>query len=283
MRIENMDTNGWIKLWKESQSGSFLTGRNGTKKEWSEFWDCKSGEFLENVIKEETFYRRIIRHLAGEGFFRPDDDVLDIACGPGTYSLLFAESANSVAALDISRGMLSTLESEAKRRSLANIVPIRSPWQNYEPDRIYDLVFTALSPAIEGPEMLIKMENASKRSCCYVAFGDERFTKLRNEIWDLIMGQKRQGDRFNISIPFGLLMSMGRKPNVKFFDKKPTQGAQNVDEIVSMQVEFLKTFTDINDEKKALVREYVQKKADSGTLDLRSTESLVAMYWDVPR
>jgi SAM-dependent methyltransferase len=277
-----MDTSDWTRIWNESQSGSFLEKRRRTVKEWSGFWDGESDKFLENVKKDEAYYRRIIRHLTYEGFFRPDDDVLDIACGPGTYALLFAEGAKSVSALDISQGMLSTLMAEAKIRSLGNVTSICSPWLNYVPERKYDLMFTALSPAIDRPEMLLKMEKASKRSCCYVTFGDERFTKLRNELWDLVIGQKREGDRFNVSIPFGLLMSMGRRPGIKFFDKKPVRDTKSVDEIISRQAEFFKTFTDIDEEKKALIRSHVQREADNGTLDFGSPGSLVALYWDVP-
>ncbi len=276
-----MNTDEWKRMWAESQEGSFMESLRGTEREWKGFWDDKAGEYLENVKKEEGYYRDIIQHLANEGHFKPGDDILDIACGPGTYSLLLAESAKSVTAIDISRGMLSALEAEAKRRSLANIATICSSWQDYEPDRKYDLVLTALSPAINGPEMLMKMEKASKRSCCYVAFGDERFTQLRNEIWSFLIGKKWEGGRFNVSIPFGLLMSMGRKPNVKFFHRKPARGAQSIDEVASRQVEFFKAFMDISDEKKALIKEYVRQKADSGALDFEWPASLVAIYWSV--
>lgn len=276
-----MDTNEWKKMWMESQSGSFMERRRGDEKEWSEFWDGKSAEYLENVKRDELFYRGIIRHLQSEDRFKPNDSVMDIACGPGTYSLLFAEIAKSVSSLDISQGMLSTLVAEAKRRSLANISPVHSPWQNYGSEEKFDLVFTALSPAIKGPDMLLKMERISRRSCCYVAFGDDRFTGLRNELWDLITGQHRQGDRFNISIPFGLLMSMGRKPNVRFFESTPER-AQQVDEIVSTHVSFLRTFVEIDDEKLKLIKAYVQSKADNGTLKAEPGQSLVALYWNVP-
>jgi SAM-dependent methyltransferase len=277
-----MDTDVWKKLWDGSHSGSFFEKCRGDEKEWKEFWDGKSGGFLENIKRDEPFYRGIIKCLENEGYFRRGDIVMDIACGPGTYSLLFAESAKSVSALDISSGMLSMLAEEAKRRDLSNIDTVLTPWSDYDGTTKYDLVFTALSPAINGPDMLLKMENISKRSCCYMAFGDDRFTGLRNEIWELITGRSRKGDRFNISIPFGLLLSMGRRPNVKFFDKTTREERQSVDDIVSMQVDFLKTFIEIDDEKKSLIREYVRSKADNGILRFGHSRSLVALYWNVP-
>ena len=282
MGVTYMDTSEWKKLWNESQSGSFFEKRGEKEKEWSVFWDEKSAEYLKNVKSNEKFYRDILRHLRSEGCYKPGDNILDIACGPGTYSLLFAENAKSVSSLDISRGMLSELAGEAKKHKLANITPILMPWEKYEGTEKYDLVFTALSPAITGPDLFLKMEKSSRRSCCYIAFGDDSFTGLRNELWKLITGKDRKANPFNISIPFGMLMSMGRKPNVKFFDNISLQ-PKSVEEIISTHVEFLKTFAEINDEKMKQIREYVKAKADSGTLEYHTGQLLVALYWNVPK
>lgn len=276
-----MDTEGWKSLWIESHAGSFLEGRRSREKEWSGFWDGKSEKYLENVKKSEKFYRDILRHLKGEGHFRQGDRVLDIACGPGTYSLLFAESAKAVTSLDLSRGMLATLSGEAARRRLQNIATIESPWEKYDGHEKFDLVFTALSPAISGPDMLMKMEASSRRSCCYVSFGDDSFTGLRNEIWSLVTGEERRPGGFSIAMPFGLLTSMGRRPEVKYFNNIAME-PRSTEQVVTEHIEFLKTFVEIDGEKERMVRDYVRAKDESGRLQLKGGRLLVAMCWNVP-
>lgn len=78
-------------MWRNRRRA--LHGKPSRRRERMErFWDDEAGEYLENVKKEEGYYMDIIQHLVNEGHFKPGDGILDIACGPGTYSLLLAES-----------------------------------------------------------------------------------------------------------------------------------------------------------------------------------------------
>ena len=73
--------------------------------------------------------------LRREEIFKPGDSVLDVGSGPGTFSLLLAEQAGKVTALDYSAGMLETLAREAEARGLANIERVRSTWRTMPPGK----------------------------------------------------------------------------------------------------------------------------------------------------
>ncbi|HMK46752.1 MAG TPA: class I SAM-dependent methyltransferase, partial [Methanocella sp.] len=244
----------WKTLWNESQRGSFMEKGAPEDGKWLEFWNQEAGQYLDRVRRDEAFYQEIVGYLSREMAFRRGDRVLDIACGPGTYTLQFAPEAASVTALDFSSGMLSTLMAEAGRRGLGNIRPLQSTWSQFIKADLFDLVFTALSPAVRGPDDLLKMEEYSTRTCCYITFGAEEQSRIRNDLWNILAGKGPDKKDFNVSYPFNLLISMGRKPNVRFFDHV-SQESMTVDQLTEYHAKFFGNFLQMDDEKRDKIRE----------------------------
>lgn len=271
----------WEQAWKDAQSGSMLTKRRGGERKWTGYFDDVAKEYLEQVMSDEAYYRRITGFVKREKFFRKGDTVFDLACGPGTYTLLFAEHANSVTALDPSPGMLSVLQAEAARRGLKNIHTVQSRWEDYEGDEKYDLVFSALSPGITGPETFLKIERFSRRSCCYIGFGESSNNELGDKLWELVIGGPRKNRDFNVTYPFNLLHSKGRKPSVRFF-RQETMVSEPCDDIINSNIEWMGLFTDMDETKKEKIKEYVHSISENGYYRHKAKQSLVALLWDVP-
>jgi SAM-dependent methyltransferase len=70
--------------------------------------------------------------------FRPSGDVLELACGPGTWTPHLAEQADSVTAVDASPEMLAIA---ATRISEDAVRFIEADLFSWRPDRRYDAVF----------------------------------------------------------------------------------------------------------------------------------------------
>lgn len=276
-----METIDWEKSWKETQSGSMFSKHPADERKWQRFWDEEAAGFLEGIIADREYYGRIADYLEREGVFQGGDDVLDIACGPGTYSLLFAEKASEVTALDPSSGMLSTLAGEAARRGLTNIKTVRSRWEDFPREETYDLVFTALSPAIKGPRDLLGLEDVSRRSCCYVTFGDGGKPLLRDEMWELLTGEKTGDDAFNVSYPLNLLHSRGRKPNVRFFDQERDARIPSK-KLIDNNARFFGLFVDMDVGKKDKIRRYIESRSKNGFYETHVKKSLAVLHWEVP-
>lgn len=109
----------------------------------------------------------IVDYVIREKLFLPGDSVLDVGCGPGTFTLLFAGLASKVCGLDMSAGMLGRLLGEAKQRGYANVYAIQSKWADYAPCELYDLAFSSFCPGVNDPEAVLRLEERSSRSCCY--------------------------------------------------------------------------------------------------------------------
>ncbi len=79
-------------------------------------WDLVApGYVAENLQAHEAFAREALRLVPAEG------EVLDVAAGPGTLSLLAARTARRVFAVDFSPGMLGELTARAAAAGMANV------------------------------------------------------------------------------------------------------------------------------------------------------------------
>lgn len=67
--------------------------------------------------------------------------VLDIGCGPGKWSMIFAKRCSSVTAIDLSQNMISLAMANAKKESLENLnFYVMDVSTLNLPDRTYDMV-----------------------------------------------------------------------------------------------------------------------------------------------
>lgn len=106
----------------------------------SEPWNLVAeGYQVETVPMFRQYCRRAIE-LSG---YQPGSQVLDVACGPGTLSLMLAESAARISAIDFSEAMLAVLRREAAISGAHNIEIRLMDGQKLEyADNIFDFAFS---------------------------------------------------------------------------------------------------------------------------------------------
>ncbi len=78
--------------------------------------------------------------------------VLDVGCGPGTLALPIAKKVRALTALDYSRGMLTSLETSARKQNIGNITTRCCAWEdNWEEHQIglHDIAIASRSMNIE--------------------------------------------------------------------------------------------------------------------------------------
>jgi SAM-dependent methyltransferase len=91
------------------------------------------------------FFHRLLDLPGGEELgvaldaFRPEGSVLDLACGPGTWTAQLLRHASDVTAVDASREMLAI--AAARVPAGAPVRFIEADLFAWEPDRRYDVVF----------------------------------------------------------------------------------------------------------------------------------------------
>jgi len=276
-----MEEINWVEEWKKVGHHSRSKAHTHNEAHWTSYWDHIAESYLVDSISDENVHRSIIAFLETELCFQKGDTVLDIGCGPGTYTLLFAENAGSVDALDTSQGMLSVLLQEASKRSLHNIRKILSSWDDYQPGERYGLVFSGMSPAIRDDKTLLRMERYASRGCCFVTFGEAYQPPIIKDLWGLLVGEYRPSNAYLHIYPHGVLHQKGRNPVTRMFDLNRCRRTP-VSEMVNQYTQYFKIFTEMDQKKAEVICQYFDERSQDGFFDNVTQLKLAAICWKVP-
>ena len=78
---------------------------------------------------------RIVDWMLETGYLRSEFSVLEVGCGPGTYSLELAPKVRILTCMDSSERMLARLSAGAKEKGLTNIELFHQDWERYIPKK----------------------------------------------------------------------------------------------------------------------------------------------------
>lgn len=114
--------------------------------------------------------------------------LIDIGCGSGNYSLLFAKEAKEVFCLDSSKNMIDILADEVVLREIKNVSWIKSSFSDFDISQLkksFDISFASMTPAVKSEEDLLKMEALAVEACIFIGWAGRRENKIVNEILSL--------------------------------------------------------------------------------------------------
>ncbi|NMM65392.1 class I SAM-dependent methyltransferase [Clostridium sp. P21] len=214
-----MDSTIFEKVWGESERKNLSLSK--------QFWDLRADEFNEILSNKDkkTEKADLIEFLISKNVINKDSTVLDIGCGVGKHSLEFAKITKGIVGIDISSKMLEYANQNIKNSRFDNIKFKRIAWQNLNLDDYnwkekFDLVFAAMTPAINSKNALTKMIEASKKYCFMSGFV-YRNDKIKNDLREKILG-KDCSKKFenNIYYAFNILWSMGIHPEIQYRNVK---------------------------------------------------------------
>lgn len=81
-------------------------------------WNLVADDYLESVVPHFEHYAADALALAAP---KPEAEILDVACGPGTLTLLAARKVARVVAVDFSEEMITRLRERAGRAALWHV------------------------------------------------------------------------------------------------------------------------------------------------------------------
>jgi ubiquinone/menaquinone biosynthesis C-methylase UbiE len=103
-------------------------------------WSLVAAGYQEETVPA---FRQYCQKAIGLSGYKPGSRVLDVACGPGTLSLMLAESAASVSAIDFSDGMLDIFRTLVPTSGHQNIQIHKMDGQKLEfQDNEFDFAFS---------------------------------------------------------------------------------------------------------------------------------------------
>lgn len=211
-----MGSEFWDRAWQRRRQGSSLYRCGFNQGAWTEFWNQFAPTYHKILQALLPLNQDLVRSWIELGLVDADTGVLDIGCGPGTYSLPLAGAAGKITALDTSEKMLDVLQKEAEKRQLQNIELKLADWQDLSCHKEYDLVVAANCPAISNRKNLLKMSQAARKFALFICYAGQTGSPIRHTLWKNIMGEEMQGSGFDVSYPFNILYQDGFYPQLRF-------------------------------------------------------------------
>lgn len=277
-KADLLDPEFWSREWEKAGRASSLRRMNVDEDRWIEFWSHVSKSYRLRIQNEEKMVGEVIRLLRKEGLIRPKSYILDIGCGPGTFSLPLARIATHVSALDPAKKMLDLLMQEARSEGLWNITPLCQRWRESSFEREFDLVLASFSPAIRNAESLLKMERASRSYCCFItASGAENF-RVRNELWEKMVGEPFHSSAFHITFPFNFLYSRGIRPQLRFL-RQSVSYEEPLEMLIDWYENYFKMFVDLNKPKRKVLRQYFEEVSRGGMVKTQEERTFSILWW----
>lgn len=236
--------------------------------------------YVASVLKKRV--EKVIVILEQEGLLRPDTEILDVGCGPGTYALPFARQVKAVTALDAARVACRILEQKVRKEQLTNITVLERLWEDVDlageglAGR-FDLAFASLTPAVRDYETLIKLNQASRGYCCLVSRVGS-CDPVRQDLWRAILKQEQPKPDHNLVYIFNLLFTKGYCPTMRYFNVEWVED-QAVNGAAKMLCRHFWKYTEITPEVKEQILFYVQQHSVGGRLRFAVRTCFNVMTW----
>ncbi|HUE26389.1 MAG TPA: class I SAM-dependent methyltransferase [Solirubrobacteraceae bacterium] len=147
------------------------------------YYSARAHEYSETAIPDlpiDDLTRGRDAAIKALGEFRPTGDVLELACGPGTWTPLLLRHADSLTAVDASPEMIELARTTVPA---GRVRFVHADVFGWEPDRRYDVVFFGFwlsHVPLERFENFWSLVDRCLRANGRVAFVDDAYGRLRS-------------------------------------------------------------------------------------------------------
>lgn len=263
------------KEWAEKRYRHPFFGECFSREKISEIWDRSAKSYDDGPLG--PVQNMVIEEMRSSGILMPGFSIIDIGCGPGTYSFRFAELVEEVVCLDGSREMLNRLESKCLETKTSNIEHIHSDWTVYESARRFDVVFSSLCPPLNCPEQILRMESLSRRFCVYISSMNDDAGSVHMEIWKAL-GRDYTFNGYNTEYPYRFLISKGRAPVLKVFETS-SPSEKSVEDVVRFEMEKFSAYMDTDNGTERIIKDVVEAHAEDGVVHYDGRKKLGLLIW----
>ncbi|MCM1567222.1 MAG: class I SAM-dependent methyltransferase [Dehalobacter sp.] len=278
IKVEAMGIDYFDQIWRTKDSKS-------SYKEGSvDSWDNRVEEFT--GIEPDERIVKITELLTAKRMLREDSTVLDIGCGPGRFAAEFAQRAKTVTGVDISPKMVRTARDYAAARELRNVDFMEMDWRQDDLfarqwKQKFSLVTAIMSPGIDSRKSLEKMIAVSSKYC-FLSHFVERHDSISDELKRRFLPPHMEDVYGNKGLYccFNVLWLKKLYPEITYIETV-RESVRTLDEANRHYLSRLGMKTDLTDEQKADIRNYIQSKAENGLIRETIKGKIACMYWQV--
>ncbi|MBU2513199.1 class I SAM-dependent methyltransferase [bacterium] len=276
-----MDLDFWKSEWTKAQQTSSLAPGYRSPDNWEAFWNQYAERYGRENRQHFFFSKGIVDQLLTDGVISTTSRILDIGCGPGTYTIPLAAKTASVTGIDTARQMLEVMKNESKEYGVADRVKtFEGSWLSFAEGETYDLVLGANTPAIKDYDSLMKMNRLSRCSCCLISFAGSYQSTLRSQIWQQIMEAPLKSRAFDIQFPFNLLYLEGFFPNIRFYPYHWTP-SYPIEEMVLHYTDYFRVFGKNSKQVEQKIQSFFKVKAENGQISDDQQGTIAVIWWKI--
>lgn len=255
----------------------------------AEFWDDRSESFHHHKEKVNTQRRRdFVNWVAGKCGLGHDGQVLDLGCGTGHYSMLWAEWADEVQGFDLSPKMITLAEENARRTDLERKIKLRVlDWREADPaalgwEKRFDLSFACRTPAICDRATLDRMLAVTRGFGVVVGLAEQN-SAIKDDLKKIIRREDEtmRAARSVYSV-FNLLWLQGFFPEVSYFTQHWTENL-SLEEAVTLQCRSFESNGPLADDEVKLITGYLQDRLVNGLIEEEVTATSAVLIWSMGR
>ncbi len=237
----------------------------------AKIWDKAATDYdsLETSGSYQTQIETILEYLMDKDVLNPDHNILDVACGTGTYAIRMSPFVKEIDCLDISRNMLKRLKQKAQVLGTTNINTICMDWHNFHPERKYDLVFASMTPILRSTRSLDRLLSMSTKFLAIVFWAGVRKNLLLAYLYKKILNEPYNKKSMDIISIFNYYCSLGFRPDLMFFHGEWIR-KKSLDEAYENLLWRLELRRPLSEKEKELLVSTIRQKADGNTINLET-------------
>jgi hypothetical protein len=184
--------------------------------------------------------------------------------------------------------MAEILRRRIKQRALRNLDVDQRAWGQVELERegwagAFDLVFASMSPGVDGPEALARMNRASRGFCFLggwsgVQWG--RWGQARSELWPLLFGEPQGQYPHDVLYAFGLLYAGGFRPELRFRWRESRRDLSR-EEAEQELGQLFQRYTPLTAAVRRRIGRYVRERTQDGRFLQAGRQCQGLLLWEV--
>ncbi|MBE7002766.1 MAG: class I SAM-dependent methyltransferase [Ruminococcaceae bacterium] len=266
------------KEWDAVGRHGSRTERMERAKRWLPYYACLAERERGKPFQLPDRDNDMVSALVQSGKLRDGDSVLDVGAGMGGYALELARHCKSVTALDASEPCLDVLCERAGHCGLDNISTVCGTWEEYSAPERFDLVFSAMCPAICNTEELRRMEAASADRCCLISVMRGSVDKHRRAMMAELKVRPAGGMVTEAIHYYNALYLMGRRPDVTC---RTVERSHDITEetLLTQYPVYFRIFGVSEQDSVAYLKNYLALHGDHGVLHEESAMNFAMITW----
>lgn len=239
-------------------------------KETPEFWNNSADALSAKMHSSEA--RAEVEKFLDLFHWEKGETVLDVAAGPGSYSIPLAHRNCLVTATDFSPRMLQLLQNQANKEKVRNIECLSGRWLEMNLDKQYDTVLCMNSLGVISTDSehnahldlsLDKLFKATgKRLIMMIPHAD---SPLDNHMKRILGLPEVSIERRRIALIYYAMVDRGMLPSVKIIDGTGEWVFDNLDDFCRTIIKKSGRSQQISDDTYCQLREYLAKVSTSNS------------------